>query len=218
MKKIVIFDLDGTLLDTLGDLATSVNYALGLHGFPVHPLAAYRYFVGNGARELIARALPEGNRDDATVNLLREDFRNHYSSGNDTVLTQPYPGVAELVDRCRTAEVAMAVASNKYQSATDKLARHYFGNETFRLILGQREGIPVKPDPAIVHEILAATGISAGDALYIGDSGVDMETAARAGVESVGVVWGFRPRAELEEHGACHIVDSADEIWKMIEK
>lgn len=209
--RLVIFDLDGTLLDTLGDLATSVNHALTLHGYPTHPLPAYRRFVGNGARELIARALPEAARDDATIDRLREDFKAHYSA-HDRVLTRPYPGVAELVAALKKAGVVLAVASNKYQAATDKLARHYFGENTFALILGQREGVPVKPDPTIVREILAETGFTAAEAMYIGDSGVDMETASRAGVRSVGVTWGFRPRAELEEYGARHIADRAEEI------
>lgn len=215
-KKLVIFDLDGTLLDTIGDLATSVNYALRTHGYPEHPLDAYRFFVGNGARELIARALPEGHRDDETIDRLREDFRAYYSSGHDTVLTRPYPGIPELVDACLGAGITLAVASNKFHSATDKLTRHYFGDDTFRLILGQREGVPVKPDPCIVLEILAETGFTKEETLYIGDSGVDMETAKNCGVESVGVTWGFRPRAELEAHGACHIVDHADQILSFL--
>ena len=218
MKKLVIFDLDGTLLDTIGDLATSVNHALRLHGYPDHPLEAYRYFVGNGARELIARALPEGHKNDETIDRLREDFKNHYSSGNDIVLTKPYPGIPELVNNCWAERIDMAVASNKYQSATDKLARYYFGDDRFRMILGQREGVPVKPDPTIVTEILAETGYAPEEVLYVGDSGVDMETALRAGIESVGVTWGFRPREELEEHGAKHIVDRADEIWEIIKR
>ena len=216
MKKLVIFDLDGTLLDTIGDLATSVNYALRLHSYPDHPLDSYRYFVGNGARELIARALPEGHKDDETIDRIREDFKNHYSSGNDIILTKPYPGIPDLVDVCRKNGVDMAVASNKYQSATDKLARYYFGDDVFRIILGQREGIPVKPDPTIVQEILAETGYSPEEVLYVGDSGVDMETASRSAVESVGVTWGFRPSTELEENGAVHIVDQASEIWEII--
>jgi phosphoglycolate phosphatase len=215
--RLVIFDLDGTLLDTLGDLAVSVNHALAMAGYPVHPLAAYRRFVGNGARELIARALPEASRDDATIDRLREDFKTHYSD-HDRVLTEPYPGVAELVDELRRRGIALAVASNKYQAATDKLARHYFGPDTFQLILGQREGVPIKPDPAIVREILEKTGLAAGEAWYIGDSGVDMETAARAGVRSIGVTWGFRPRAELEEHGARYIVETTEDILRLITK
>jgi phosphoglycolate phosphatase len=215
-KRLVIFDLDGTLLDTLGDLATSVNYALRVHGYPEHPLDAYRFFVGNGARELIARALPPEHRDDATIDRLREDFRAYYADGHDTILTRPYPGIAELVERCRRAGVEMAVASNKFQSATDKLSRYYFGSETFRIILGQREGVPVKPDPAIVRQILSETGILPEDTLYVGDSGVDMETARRAGVESVGVTWGFRPREELQACGAQHLVDHAEQIWAII--
>jgi len=218
MKKLVIFDLDGTLLDTIGDLATSVNYALQLHGYPDHPLESYRYFVGNGARELIARALPEGCKDDETVDRLREDFKQHYSSGNDIVLTKPYPGIPELLEKCRKAGITLAVASNKYQSATDKLSRYYFGDDMFQIILGQREGIPVKPDPSIVLEILNETGFTKEETLYVGDSGVDMQTAKSCGVESVGVTWGFRPRTELEEHGAVHIVDRAEDIGEFITK
>ncbi len=215
-KKLAIFDLDGTLLDTIGDLGSSVNYALRLHGFPEHPLDAYRFFVGNGARELVARALPEGYRDDATVDRVREDFRAYYAAGHDILMTRPYPGIPELIEACRRAGITLAVASNKFHAATDKLTRHYFGGDTFHTILGQREGIPIKPDPTIVHEILAATGFAPEEALYIGDSGVDMETAARAGVESVGVTWGFRPRAELEACGARHIVERADEIGRFL--
>ena len=213
--RLVIFDLDGTLLDTIGDLATSVNHALKRHGYPEHPLPAYRYFVGNGARELIARALPEASRDEATVDRLREDFKAHYSD-HDRVLTRPYPGMAELVAELRREGFTLAVASNKYQAATDKLIRHYFGGDTFRVVLGQREGVPIKPDPTIVREVLEATGHTADEALYVGDSGVDMETAARAGVRSIGVTWGFRPRTELEEYGAQHIVDRAEEIFPII--
>ncbi|MCD8186728.1 MAG: HAD-IA family hydrolase, partial [Rikenellaceae bacterium] len=110
----------------------------------------------------------------------------------------------------------LAVASNKYQTATDKLARHYFGPEVFRIILGQRKGIPAKPDPAIVYEILERTGYTPPETLYVGDSGVDMQTALRSGVESVGVSWGFRPREELVEYGAVHLADRADQIWEWI--
>lgn len=218
MKKLAIFDLDGTLLDSIGDLATSVNYALGIHGYPQHPLEDYNYFVGNGARELIARALPEGHKDDETIDRLREDFKKHYSSGNDIILTKPYPGIPELLENCRKEGVVLAVASNKFHQATDKLIRYYFGDDLFRIILGQREGIPVKPDPTIVYEILEETGFTKEETLYIGDSGVDMQTAIRCGVESVGVTWGFRPRRELEECGAVHIADRAEEIWEHIRK
>ena len=163
MTRLIIFDLDGTLLDTIDDLATSVNHALRKNGYPEHELAEYPFF-------------------------------------------------AELSRR----GIGMAVASNKYLEATRKLVTHYFGAGTFRVVLGQREGIAPKPDPTIVYDILSETGVPAEETLYVGDSGVDMRTATNAGLRSAGVTWGFRPRKELEDNGARHIVDTPAELLDLL--
>ena len=215
MTKLIIFDLDGTLLDTIDDLATSVNHALRKNGYPEHELSEYPFFVGNGISKLIERAMPEKVRTDENVLRLRQDFVAYYTQHN-TDLTAPYPGIAELVAELSRRGIGMAVASNKYQEATLKLATHYFGAGTFRVVLGQREGIATKPDPAIVSDILAETGTTREETLYVGDSGVDMRTAANAGLRSVGVTWGFRPRTELEENGAVHIIDSPEQLLDLL--
>ena len=209
--QLVIFDLDGTLLDTLDDLATSVNHALQRYGYPQHELMAYRYFVGNGITKLIERALPEEARQEETVALLRSAFLSHYQT-HKTNLSKPYPGIPELLESLHRQNVLLAVASNKYHQGTVELVRHFFGESLFAIVLGQREGIPVKPDPTIIEEILTFSAVSKSETLYVGDSGIDMQAARNSAVTSVGVTWGFRPRQELEQHGANLIVDSPLEI------
>ena len=183
MKKLIIFDLDGTLLNTIADLAQSTNHALQALGYPTHPESAYNFMVGNGINKLFERALPEGEKSEENVLRVRKELG-----------------------------MILAVASNKYQSATVKLISHYFPNIRFTAVFGQREGVNVKPDPTVVHDILDITRISREDVLYVGDSGVDMQTAANAGVTACGVTWGFRPRTELEEFHPAHIVDNATDI------
>ncbi len=217
MIKLVIFDLDGTLLNTIQDLAGSTNYALRQCGFPEHETEAYNYFVGNGIKKLFERALPENERTSENIEKMKRFFLAHYTQ-NNTCLTRPYPGIPELLEQLRLRGVALAVASNKYQEGTEKLVRYYFENITFSAILGQREGVPVKPDPAIVKEILSLSGVTESETLYVGDSGVDMQTAMAAQVVSAGVTWGFRPRKELEENGACHLVDSPAEILSLVSR
>lgn len=210
-KRLAIFDLDGTLLNTIADLAQSTNQALEACGYPTHPTEDYRFFVGNGINKLFERALPETARNEENVQRIRAHFLPYYDIHNAD-LSAPYPGIVELLEQMQTAGIQIAVASNKYQRATEKLIRHYFPQIHFATILGQREGIPVKPDPQIVHEILATTGIHSDETIYIGDSGVDMQTALRASVESIGVLWGFRPKEELEQHSPTHLVEKAEEI------
>lgn len=156
MTRLVIFDLDGTLLDTIDDLAASTNYALRRNGYPEHELAAYRYFVGNGVAKLIERALPEAERSAQNVERLRRDFVEYYTE-HSADLTKPYTGIRETVSELGRRGIVRAVASNKYQAATEKLVAHFFGEETFRVVLGQREGIAPKPDPTIVRDILSRT-------------------------------------------------------------
>lgn len=211
MKKLVIFDLDGTLLNTIADLACSTNYALGKLGINAHPLESYPTFVGNGIRKLFERALPVSVRTPEMVEKVRELFLPYYDAHNAD-LTTIYPGITELLKELQKKGVQLSVASNKYQSATKKLMEHYFPEIHFVSVLGQREGIPVKPDKGIILDTLKAAGVSAEDTLYVGDSGVDMQTAKNGGVESVGVTWGFRPLSELEANGAQHIINKPSEL------
>ena len=210
-KKLVIFDLDGTLLNTISDLAHSTNFALKQNGFPGHPIEAYKFFIGNGINKLFERALPENKKNEENISRVRKSFLTYYDEHN-TDYTKPYEGVQELLKTLQSEGYMLAVASNKYQSATEKLITKLFPEILFVAILGQRENIPVKPDPTIVFDILKISGVKPEEAIYIGDSGVDMQTASRSGVISIGVTWGFRPRSELEAAGANYIVNSVTEI------
>jgi phosphoglycolate phosphatase len=206
MTKLIIFDLDGTLIDSLADLAASTNHTLRAHGFPEHPLDSYRHFVGNGVLTLIERALPDGARDGATIREILDEFTRYYGLHRGD-LTAPYPGIKATLNAIRDRGTRLAVASNKYHSAALAMTRQHFGPRTFDIVLGHTEDLPLKPHPAILLEILAEMDVAAGDALYVGDSGVDMQTAAAAGIRSIGVTWGFRPRRELLDAGARFIVD-----------
>ena len=215
MKHLVIFDLDGTLLNTIADLAQSTNYALKELGYPTHEEDAYRFMVGNGINKLFERALPKGEKTEANVLRVRQKFVPYYDLHNaDKSL--PYPGIPELLADLQTQGIQLAVASNKYQAAAEKLIAHYFPSIHFVAVFGQREGIPTKPDPAVVHEILKIADMTSTDTLYVGDSGVDMQTAINAGVTSCGVTWGFRPRTELEAFHPDYIVERAEEIARIV--
>jgi phosphoglycolate phosphatase len=216
MKSLLIFDLDGTLLDTIADMAESSNYALTKCGFPTHEISAYRFFIGNGINKLFERILPEGEKNTENILELRKYFLEHYEIHNSE-LTVPYAGIPELLLKLQSAGIMIAVASNKYHKATEKLVKHFFPEIQFIAVFGQREGIAVKPDPTIVQDILAKAKVKkTEEVLYIGDSGVDMQTAQNAGVEACGVTWGFRPRAELLELSPKYIVDKAEEISRII--
>ena len=214
MKQLVIFDLDGTLLDTVADLANATNQALEQCGYPTHPTEAYYKFVGNGINKLFARALPAEHSTEENILLIRSIFVPYYNEHNADC-SRPYPGIVTLLETLQERGVQLAVASNKYHEATLKLVHHFFPSIRFAAIYGQRDGVPIKPAPNVVYDILHDTGIAKEDTLYVGDSGVDMQTACNAGVESVGVTWGFRSAEELHENGAAHIVQEADEIEKI---
>ena len=215
MKQLVIFDLDGTLLDTVADLANATNQALEQCGHPTHPTEAYYKFVGNGINKLFARALPAEHSTEENILLIRSIFVPYYNEHNADC-SRPYPGIATLLETLQERGVQLAVASNKYHEATLKLVHHFFPSIRFAAIYGQRDGVPIKPAPNVVYDILHDTGIAKEDTLYVGDSGVDMQTACNAGVESVGVTWGFRSAEELHENGAMHIIHEADEIEKIV--
>lgn len=215
MKKLVIFDLDGTLLNTIADLAAATNQALLHYGYPTHETEAYRFFVGNGINKLFERALPEGERTEENVWKIRSQFVPYYDKHNAD-LSRPYPGIPELLETLQQQGIMIAVASNKYQAATRKLISHYFPEINFVEVLGQREGIPAKPDPSIVCDIMAKAGVKNEEVLYVGDSNVDMHTAHNAGVTAIGVAWGFRPRTELEALHPAHILEKAKDLLPLL--
>ncbi len=215
MKTLVIFDLDGTLLNTIYDLGEACNYALRTMGMPQHPIPAYNYMVGNGVRKLMERAQPDA--DSKTIDELLKNFREYYDS-HCTVDTKPYTGIPELLQTLTSQGVRVAVASNKYQAAVSKIIDYYFPEIPFVAVKGQVEDRPTKPDPSIVFEILSENPTPKSEVLYVGDSGVDMETARRACVESVGVTWGFRPVTELREYHADNIVSTPGEILGLLKE
>lgn len=217
MKRLVIFDLDGTLLNTIADLAASTDYALGKNGFPTHELHEYNYFVGNGINKLFERALPDGAKTEENISAVRKDFLTHYNIHN-TDRSCPYAGIPELLSALQARGIAVAVASNKYHAGTGKLAAHFFPEIRFAAVLGQRDGIPTKPDPAVVEEIIGKTGVNKEDVLYVGDSNVDMQTAINSGVDACGVAWGFRPVSELEQYHPKFIAKKAEDILDFIAK
>lgn len=215
MKRLIIFDLDGTLLNTIADLAQSTNHALHVLGYPTHEESAYNFMVGNGINKLFERALPEGEKSEENVLRVRTEFIPYYDVHN-VDKSRPYPGISGLLEQLQAKGLHIAVASNKYQAATEKLIAHYFPGIRFIAVFGQREGVNVKPDPTIVEDILAITKVEKESVLYVGDSGVDMQTALNAGVTSCGVTWGFRPRTELESFHPNYIVDKAGDILSLI--
>lgn len=215
MTKLVIFDLDGTLLNTIGDLAVSCNAVLAMRGLPQYSYEQYCGFVGNGITRLVERALPEPLRTEYTIESVRRDFVEYYTAHIDAY-TEPYDGIAGLLAELRARGVTLAVASNKFQAGTEKLVRRFFPDTEFAAVLGQRPGVPLKPDPAVVREILGTTGIAAGETLYVGDSGVDMQTARAAGVRAAGCSWGFRAREELEAENPAAVVDRPSEILGLL--
>lgn len=215
MKQLVIFDLDGTLLNTIADLAQSTNYALEELGYPTHAEDAYRFMVGNGINKLFERALPEGEKTEVNVLRVRQKFVPYYDLHNADK-SIPYPGIPKLLASLQERGIQLAVASNKYQSAAEKLITHYFPAIHFVAVFGQREGVLSKPDPTVVYDILKKAGVAHDHTLYVGDSGVDMETAINAGVTSCGVTWGFRPRTELEAFHPDYIVERAEDIVEIV--
>jgi phosphoglycolate phosphatase len=209
MKKLVIFDLDGTILDTLEDLADATNYALGSFGFEVRTLDEVRRFVGNGIGKLIERAVPEGT-DEKTIEAVLATFKEYYGEHCEDK-TAAYDGVMEMIEELRAAGIKTAVVSNKADFAVQKLCEKYFDG-MFDDCVGERSGVPRKPAPDSVHGILDKLGVAAADAVYVGDSDVDIATARNAGLDEILVSWGFRGREFLLEHGAKVVVDKPVEI------
>ena len=211
--KLAIFDLDGTILDTLEDLADAMNYALGEHGYPGRTIEEVRRFVGNGIRKLIERAVPAGLAKEE-IDRVHETFSAYYQQ-HCADKTRPYEGVPPLLERLRAAGCLTAVVSNKADAAVQPLCRRYY-NGLFDYTVGERTGIRRKPDPDSVQEVLRRLQVEAADAVYIGDSEVDIQTAKNAGLDSIIVTWGFRDRDYLESQGGRRFVDRPEEIEQII--
>lgn len=209
-----IFDLDGTLLNTIDDLGYACNHALAQTGFPVHPIEDYPRMVGNGINNLIRRSLPESERTEETVLRVRTHFVPYYNAHNSDY-TRPYEGIPEVLASLKAHDVRLAVASNKYQAATETIVEHFFPG-MFDVILGERDGIARKPDPQIVYDILeriqSTEHRAQTELLYVGDSLVDFETARNAHVPFVACSWGFVPRAQLLAAAVPAIIDHPREI------
>lgn len=213
---LVIFDLDGTLLNTIGDLAASVDYVMRSRNLPEHTDAEYRQMVGGGIKRLVERALPvDLASNEAYVDECVMQFRRYYVDNIDR-FTEPYEGMHDILVELRSAGVQVAVASNKFQHGTDRLVAKFFGDIDFVAVEGNREGAPLKPDPMIVHHILQRAGVEAPRAIMVGDSGIDIHTAQAAGITSVGVAWGFRYAEELYQAGASIVVTDSSELRSVL--
>ena len=216
MKKLAIFDLDGTLLDTVADLSEATNYALRTLGYPEHEKEEYRFLVGRGIYNLFRGALPKGEASEENVQKMASLFVPYYNS-HMCDYTRPYDGIPEMLHNITSQGVKVAVASNKYQAGTDLLMKTFFPEVSFLAVNGQREGFPIKPDPAIVRGIMdLIPGITPEEVVYIGDSDVDMQTGRNAGVITIGVSWGFRSVEELGAYSPWKIVHSPEELEENI--
>lgn len=207
----VLFDLDGTLLDTLEDLAAAMNRSLTACGWPTHALSAFREFIGDGARMLAERALPEAARSEPEIDRLLAEFAPDYGQ-NWAVETRIYPGIERMLERLEQQGVQLAVLSNKPDRYMPAIRTRFFAQVPFRLFRGQCEGIPRKPDPAGARLIAQELGVVPGDILYVGDSDIDMHTAAAAGMRACGVLWGYRDGEHLRAAGAQMLVSDPLEI------
>jgi phosphoglycolate phosphatase len=211
--RAVLFDFDGTLADSLADLANATNWALTQLGCPTHPLESYRYFVGEGARELCARALPADKQNlvDDALRLMRERYDAHCFD-----LTKLYPGIPELISVLAERHYRLAVLSNKPDVFTERMISRYFNPSPFTIVRGQLPNVPLKPDPTAALRISQEIGVPPAQWLYLGDTNTDMRTARAAGMHAVGVLWGFRDREELVESGAEHIVAKPEEVLRLL--
>ncbi len=215
--KAIIFDLDGTLLDTLEDLADAVNRVLRERDFPTHSLDAYRYFVGNGSQMLVKRALPDSRRDDeAVVRSCLDAFLRDYGQ-NWMIKTKPYDGVSAMLDALIGRGLKLAILSNKKDDITKKSVKELLSKWTFDAVIGQRDEVPAKPDPAAALEIARQLQMAPEEFIYLGDSAVDMKTAVAAGMFPVGVLWGFRTSEELLQGGAAALIGRPMDLLQVLE-
>lgn len=216
MYQLAIFDLDGTLLDTIEDLKRACNYALEAHGYSTHDTASYKRFVGSGIYKLVERALPEEARDEANVLKVKATFDSYYTAHNEDT-TKPYEGIKALLMALKARGIRCAVFTNKAEAYATSLVERQFG-ELISDTIGQKEGVPVKPHPIGIKRLLEKYQIAKEDCIYIGDSDIDILTAKNAEVTSVGVLWGFRTKEELQEAGANHLVATPKSLEALIVK
>ena len=209
--RLVIFDLDGTLLDTIDDLKEAVNHAMSSRGFPTFTRNEVMAMVGHGARNLMRQALPIGHKDDNTVDAAYNDFKAYYITHID-VYTKPFPGIQDLLAKLHQEGIMLAVASNKFQEGTEHLIKEFFQEIPFVAVLGGRPDFPLKPDPEIVNEVLCKANIEKEDAVMIGDSDTDMETATNGGVMGIAVNWGYRDMSSNENILVANSVEELKQI------
>ncbi len=215
--KAVLFDLDGTLLDTLDDLGDSMNAVLASRSYPTHPITSFADFVGDGVTNLVRRALPPGPREtDAVVNELVPLMRKEYSL-RWKAKTRPYKGIPELLDGLAARGVQMAVLSNKPHPATLEVVAHFFPRWKFDAVLGARPEIPIKPDAGAALDVCRRLDIPPGEFLYLGDTNTDMQTAHNAGMYAIGVLWGFRTAEELLASGADRLISDPREVFSFLD-
>ncbi|MBQ4120081.1 MAG: HAD family hydrolase [Clostridia bacterium] len=214
MIKAVIFDLDGTLVNSIEDLCNSANFALSKYGFPQHELAKYNYFVGHGMTNLIETVIPKESLNKENFQKVYDTFIEHYSS-NYLVNTAAFDGILESLKTLKENGIALAVLSNKKDEFTQRIAKELFG-DLFDVVLGKKEGCPLKPDPYSTLMVLNGLGVTAKECAFLGDSGVDMETAVNSGCLPVGVLWGLRTADELKNSGAKHLIHNPTEIAPFI--
>ncbi|MBP7275594.1 MAG: HAD family hydrolase [Kiritimatiellae bacterium] len=207
----VLFDLDGTLLDTLEDIGSALNYVLAARRWPVHPLSDYRQFVGDGVRMLVERAMPHAFRQEGIIEEVLREYGGEYARRWNAV-TRPYPGIPPLLGALTAAGIPLSILSNKPHDLTVRCARHFFPETPFVDVRGQREADPRKPDPSVALEMARHMGQPADRIAMVGDSGVDMQTARAAGMKPIGVLWGFRGELELMGHGAETVVASPEDL------
>ncbi|MGD9158530.1 MAG: HAD family hydrolase [Desulfobacteraceae bacterium] len=213
--KAVIFDLDGTLLDTLSDLGDSMNSVLERHGFPSHDLESYKYMIGDGVEALVKRALPESINDEDSVIKFIAEYRSEYKK-NWNNKTGPYAGIVELIESLHSLGLKIAVFSNKPHDSTEICVREFLPFDKFDIVLGHRPEKDLKPDPGGALEIAEQLNIPPDQILYLGDTSVDMKTAVAAGMYPVGVLWGFRTESELLESGAKELINRPAELLRII--
>ena len=214
-KRYAIFDLDGTLLDTLDDLTDSMNYMLGKHNFPLRTRDEVRNFVGNGVRKLVERAVPpEYKADEEFIDKFYDDFSLYYNSHSD-IKTAPYPGTLGMLDKLLHSGFDIAIVSNKIDSAVKSLSAKFFG-ERIKSAIGEKPSIRHKPEPDMVFMAMEEMGADKENSIYIGDSEVDIQTAKNAGIPCISVLWGFKDSKFLEDSGAMAIVESMEELGERL--
>jgi len=211
--KLAIFDLDGTLVNSLADIAEAANYSLRQLGFPTYELSRFNYFVGDGLKELIHRILPEDKQDkfDDAISLYKEYYGKNYM-----VKTTVYDGISELLEKLSQNGVTLAVASNKTAVFTENVVKNYFGDKLFSSVMGREENRPTKPEPAIIHDIISNLNAKDYECFMIGDTNIDIRTGKNAGIKTIGCLWGFRTLEELTSAGADFIAQKPEDIIDFI--